>query len=153
MQCRAHWCWIWCVSVWTQSHLFCCESAGNHEYDYRTGKERHRSHTHSKDPSGASTPYDPDWGNYGMLALIPCSYGCRYGMCALISCSYRCSYGMLALITCSYRCSYGMHALITCCTANAAPGCTSGSQSMMLLSELSICTMLSVVHSSLCLPC
>lgn len=36
---------------------------GNHEYDYRTGKEKHRSH--SKDPSGASSPYDPDWGNYG----------------------------------------------------------------------------------------
>lgn len=36
---------------------------GNHEYDYRTGKEKHK--TNSKDPSGADSPYDPDWGNYG----------------------------------------------------------------------------------------
>ena len=37
--------------------------AGNHEYDYRTGKEKHSSH--NKDPSGAGSPYEPDWGNYG----------------------------------------------------------------------------------------
>ena len=40
--------------------------AGNHEYDYRTGKEKHKSH--SKDPSGAGSPYDPDWGNYGTVS-------------------------------------------------------------------------------------
>lgn len=39
--------------------------AGNHEYDYRTGKEKHKSH--NKDPSGAGSPYEPDWGNYGRL--------------------------------------------------------------------------------------
>ncbi|KAL3137475.1 hypothetical protein ABBQ38_004764 [Trebouxia sp. C0009 RCD-2024] len=38
-------------------------SIGNHEYDYRTGKEKHKSH--NKDPSGAGSPYEPDWGNYG----------------------------------------------------------------------------------------
>ena len=40
-----------------------CMDAGNHEYDYRTGKEKHNSH--NKDPSGAGSPYEPDWGNYG----------------------------------------------------------------------------------------
>ena len=34
--------------------------AGNHEYDYTTGKEKRRW-----DPSGAVRPYDPDWGNFG----------------------------------------------------------------------------------------
>ena len=42
--------------------------AGNHEYDYRTGKEKHKSHV--KDPSGADSPYDPDWGNYGTHAKL-----------------------------------------------------------------------------------
>ena len=38
---------------------------GNHEYDYRTGKEHH--HTGSgPDPSGEDKPYDPDWGNFGV---------------------------------------------------------------------------------------
>ena len=41
--------------------------AGNHEYDYRTGKEKHKSN--NKDPSGAGNPYEPDWGNYGRLEL------------------------------------------------------------------------------------
>lgn len=44
-----------------------CMDAGNHEYDYRTGKEKHKSH--NKDPSGASSPYEPDWGNYGIYSL------------------------------------------------------------------------------------
>ena len=50
----------------TSGSLTCRGLAGNHEYDYRTGKEKHSSH--SKDPSGADRPYDPDWGNYGTLA-------------------------------------------------------------------------------------
>ncbi|KAK9811159.1 hypothetical protein WJX73_007407 [Symbiochloris irregularis] len=37
---------------------------GNHEYDYRTGKEHHHEGAGS-DPSGEDKPYDPDWGNYG----------------------------------------------------------------------------------------
>ena len=36
---------------------------GNHEYDWRTGKEKH--HKHPSDASGRDSPYDPDWGNYG----------------------------------------------------------------------------------------
>lgn len=43
--------------------------AGNHEYDYRTGKEKHSSH--NKDPSGAGSPYEPDWGNYGTASSQP----------------------------------------------------------------------------------
>ncbi|KAK9829258.1 hypothetical protein WJX72_004835 [[Myrmecia] bisecta] len=42
---------------------------GNHEYDYRTGKEKKHKHDHklasAADPSGEAHPYDPDWGNYG----------------------------------------------------------------------------------------
>lgn len=37
---------------------------GNHEYDYRTGREEH-GHG-GTDASGEEKPYDPDWGNYGM---------------------------------------------------------------------------------------
>lgn len=33
---------------------------GNHEYDWK-----HQSSSGSKDPSGATRPYDPDWGNFG----------------------------------------------------------------------------------------
>jgi hypothetical protein len=36
---------------------------GNHEYDYKTGREK--KHKHHADASGSDEPYDPDWGNYG----------------------------------------------------------------------------------------
>jgi hypothetical protein len=39
-------------------------SVGNHEYDWETGKEKHR-HKHATDASGREKPYDPDWGNFG----------------------------------------------------------------------------------------
>ncbi|BDA43217.1 probable inactive purple acid phosphatase 27 [Coccomyxa sp. Obi] len=38
---------------------------GNHEYDYRTGGEKHHKHPRHPDASGSDEPYDPDWGNYG----------------------------------------------------------------------------------------
>ncbi len=40
---------------------------GNHEYDYRTGGEKHHKHPRHPDASGSDEPYDPDWGNYGAL--------------------------------------------------------------------------------------
>ena len=41
---------------------------GNHEYDYRTGREQH-SHEGGSDASGEDQPYDPDWGNYGRCSM------------------------------------------------------------------------------------
>ena len=38
---------------------------GNHEYDYKTGREKAHKHKHHTDASGSEEPYDPDWGNYG----------------------------------------------------------------------------------------
>lgn len=38
---------------------------GNHEYDYKTGREKSHKHKHHTDASGSEEPYDPDWGNYG----------------------------------------------------------------------------------------
>ena len=38
---------------------------GNHEYDWRTGREKRHKHRHATDASGSDRPYDPDWGNYG----------------------------------------------------------------------------------------
>ena len=53
---------------------------GNHEYDYRTGGEKHRKHRHHPDASGSDEPYDPDWGNYGAprlsLDLVRCEHVC-----------------------------------------------------------------------------
>jgi len=40
---------------------------GNHEYDYKTGREKSHKHKHHTDASGSEEPYDPDWGNYGEL--------------------------------------------------------------------------------------
>lgn len=42
---------------------------GNHEYDYRTGGEKHPKR-HHPDASGSEEPYDPDWGNYGARGLL-----------------------------------------------------------------------------------
>jgi len=44
-------------------------SVGNHEYDWETGKEKHR-HKHATDASGREKPYDPDWGNFGEIQLL-----------------------------------------------------------------------------------
>ncbi|KAK9842562.1 hypothetical protein WJX81_006229 [Elliptochloris bilobata] len=38
---------------------------GNHEYDWRTGREKRHKHHRRADASGRDRPYDPDWGNYG----------------------------------------------------------------------------------------
>ena len=38
---------------------------GNHEYDYKTGREKSRKRKRHTDASGSEEPYDPDWGNYG----------------------------------------------------------------------------------------
>lgn len=38
---------------------------GNHEYDYKTGREKSRKQKRHTDASGSEEPYDPDWGNYG----------------------------------------------------------------------------------------
>jgi hypothetical protein len=50
---------------------------GNHEYDYRTGGEKHRKHRHHPDASGSDEPYDPDWGNYG-APLRPIVQFCHF---------------------------------------------------------------------------
>ncbi len=38
---------------------------GNHEYDYKTGREKSHKQKRHTDASGSEEPYDPDWGNYG----------------------------------------------------------------------------------------
>ena len=43
---------------------------GNHEYDYKTGREKSHKHKHHTDASGSEEPYDPDWGNYGAHVIM-----------------------------------------------------------------------------------
>ena len=38
---------------------------GNHEYDWKTGHEKHHKHHHPIDASGKEEMYDPEWGNFG----------------------------------------------------------------------------------------
>jgi hypothetical protein len=46
-------------------------AVGNHEYDYRTGREHGKKHHASHpDASGSDEPYDPDWGNFGEHAML-----------------------------------------------------------------------------------
>ncbi len=42
---------------------------GNHEYDYKTGREKSHKQKRHTDASGSEEPYDPDWGNYGAPSL------------------------------------------------------------------------------------
>ena len=42
---------------------------GNHEYDYKTGREKSHKQRRHTDASGSEEPYDPDWGNYGASLL------------------------------------------------------------------------------------
>ena len=46
---------------------------GNHEYDWRTGREKRHRHRHATDASGSDQPYDPDWGNYGTCCGPACA--------------------------------------------------------------------------------
>ena len=48
---------------------------GNHEYDYKTGREKSHKHKHHTDASGSEEPYDPDWGNYGEHMMINMHHG------------------------------------------------------------------------------
>ena len=56
---------------------------GNHEYDYKTGREKAHKHKHHTDASGSEEPYDPDWGNYGAHdILVTCHHRQLLASCA-----------------------------------------------------------------------
>ena len=51
---------------------------GNHEYDYKTGREKSHKQKRHTDASGSEEPYDPDWGNYGAPLLDQCRKAVKF---------------------------------------------------------------------------